>query len=255
MTGRHFLKLYPRDLLGHPMLSKIPRDVRWVLMELICLAHEQVTYGKITAGDLAGYLAGDPFAVSALDTLVKTGVVNVVPGTGDVVFRRLMRDMQKSTDGRLARLKRGDLAGDSRASARVPEARSQKPEKKTSPSTPSAASEDTPRKKGPHVPVVETWIAAWAFYRHDVPRESITGWTFERPDGIPTEKRYVMHAKDWVAAARLWAACPNLVEIRKRIKNLFNSSARWVVDNASLALLESRWNQFDRPIAEDGDAA
>lgn len=162
MSKKPWLKFYPRDFLGNPNLARLDRATRMVLLEVICLAHEQPTYGRIDAGTLAGYLAGDEQAASAVAILITNGVLRRDhDGTG-LVLRRLVRDHARSQEGALARLKRVDLAGLPRACARVPEARSQKPESLTPP-PPSGAKVHEPKPAKRHSP--EPWQSV--LERHD----------------------------------------------------------------------------------------
>jgi hypothetical protein len=258
MNGRSWWKFYGRDFFGHPRLREVPRSARQVLLELLNLASEQVTCGKIDAGNLAGYLAGDPEAASGMAILVEKGILNVSKDDGSVVFRRIVRDASKSREGALARLKRGDLAG-LPARAR-PDAICQMPEQERAirslfpvagapagagaPEKPSKAQAAPKPKKTPeHVKIVETFQRAWAEDRgmavaKDTPI-----------DKIPPDMRYQPTAKDWVAASRIWKASGgDWGLVRERMNNMLDSEAVWVKDTMSVALLWSHWSHFEHAI-------
>lgn len=188
MSCKPWLKFYPRDFLGNSALAKLDRATRQVLVEVLCLAHEQPTYGRISAGSLADYLAGDPFAASAVDLLISRGVLKRDAGTGDLILRRMMRDGQKSADGALARLKRADLAGHSRARAQgqKPEARDQREE--IPPSPPSGESPAAPRPTPtPRRTAPDPWQAV-----------------LQRPEYEPlrSSPRFTQAWNDWIAHTR-----------------------------------------------------
>lgn len=108
-------------------------------------------------------------------------------------------------------------------------------------------------KKGEHVVVVENFQRAWAYYRHcDALRDA--GFDLKEdtnPAAIPSFARYLVPTKDWVAANRLWKDTGgDLPIIRRRMKNLFLSTARWAQSMPSVALLASHFSQLEQPILD-----
>lgn len=106
-------------------------------------------------------------------------------------------------------------------------------------------------KKGDHVQIVETFQRAWADYRHHDELEA-AGLKLSKdtdPKLIPAAALYVPRTADWVAADKLWRMTNgNMPLIRERMRNLFDSTARWAQQMASPALLHSRWSTLENPV-------
>ena len=109
------------------------------------------------------------------------------------------------------------------------------------------------RKRGEHEAIVELWQKAWADYRHPaILDEHGIDSCLDRPvEDIPVAAKYLPTDADYVAAAKLWKhTCGDLLLVRRRMKNLFESTAPFVSANASLVMLRNRWSQFEVPAKE-----
>jgi hypothetical protein len=234
---RPWFKLYARQINGHPALrGPGSRTHKAVLLELMCLAHEQDPYGVVPPGTLAGYLAGDAEAASSVAFLRSAGIVN---GTDNLTFRTLLREYQRSEAGASARARRGDLAGTLAGTLAV-QSQSQKSEELTATQSDggSAADASTHRPKSKRG-------------RRDTEAEAAykRAWTKNRPGEL-----CVLSSSEGQAMAEVWSKSGrDAAEIERRACQMFTNPDPWIRDNPVPRTLLTNWVKLggSRPIPVD----
>jgi hypothetical protein len=103
-----WLKFYPSDWRGDPRLRMCSIGARGLWMEMMCIMHEAEPYGHLIVGkvpvtnrqlaSLAGIPPGD--CLKFIAELESAGVYSRQDGTKTIYSRRMVRDREKSEEGR-----------------------------------------------------------------------------------------------------------------------------------------------------------
>lgn len=259
---RPWFKFWPSDWMGDPKLSRCSLAAQGLWLRLLCVAHESEPYGQVQ-GDLEelALVVGRPIDEVGLllDELTRRGVCTRTDDA--VISRRMVRDRAHSVKGREDKLRglsapppsrvpsRGasrvpstraePLASDS-SSASVPvptyETSLEDPSLRSGAEPPMAAprSPRGPRKlaEGPHPEAMRLWEALYA-----QARGRKFAWSPKHAASIALCRKY---AED------------DLAEFERRARILlFTPPDTWNAQNATPALLASRWNELGDLVVAD----